>query len=76
MAVRIITDAEIMRDAAQILLEHLPPTKVARFWANWHIGQGDYLDWRDEIFAQTQVEDLYDEVLAFQQDSQKTSFPE
>jgi hypothetical protein len=46
---------------------HLTPAKLARFWAYWQIGQGDYLDWRDEEFAAETVDSLYEKVLTFQE---------
>ncbi len=55
-----------MREAAEILLRNLTPSRLARFWAAWQVGQGDYLRWRDEIFGHYHVSQLYEEVLAFQ----------
>lgn len=71
MTVHIATDAEVRREVAHLLLQHLPPTKLARFWASWQIGQGDYLDWRDEAFAQESVDSLYEQILAFQEKAQQ-----
>jgi hypothetical protein len=66
MTVQIVTEAEVLREAAQILLQHLSPTKVARFWASWQAGHGDYLQWRDQTFATITVDDLYDRIVEFQ----------
>jgi hypothetical protein len=76
MTVQVITEAEVMQEVAQILLQHLNPTKVARFWASWHAGQGDYLDWRDQQFAEETVDHLYKEILAFQQQPEQTTSDE
>lgn len=66
MTVQIPSEADLMREVAQLLLQNLSPTKVARFWASWQIGQGDYLAWREEAFGQATVDDLYADILAFQ----------
>lgn len=66
MTIQIATAAEVRREVAQLLLQHLTPAKLARFWADWQGGQGDYLDWRDEEFAAETVDSLYEQVLAFQ----------
>lgn len=66
MTVYVDSEAAVMREAAEILLRNLAPSKLARFWASWQVGQGDYLRWRDEVFGHYTVSELYDEVLAFQ----------
>ncbi len=71
MTVRITTEAEVRREVAQLLLQHLTPAKLARFWASWQVGQGNYLDWREEEFAQETVDSLYEKVLAFQEETQQ-----
>lgn len=67
MSIQVIAEADIIREASEILLQHMSPSKVARFWASWHAGQGDYLVWRDEAFADETVDDLYDKIKTFQQ---------
>ena len=67
MTVQIAPEAEVLREAAQILLQHLSPPKVARFWASWQAGHGNYLQWRDETFANATVDELYEQIIAFQQ---------
>ena len=66
MTIRVQTDVEIMNDAAQVLQAHMTPSKLVRFWAAWQRGHGDYLQWRDEVFADATVEQLYEEVAAYQ----------
>lgn len=72
MTVRIATEAEVRQEVVQLLLQHLTPTKLARFWADWQTGQGNYLDWRDEAFAEETVESLYEKILAFQEETSST----
>jgi hypothetical protein len=69
MSVDVIAERDIMREAAQVLLENLTPAKAARFWASWQAGQGDYLAWRDEQFAGETVATLYEEISAYQADA-------
>lgn len=66
MSTTVIAEREIMREAAQVLLENLTPAKAARFWASWQVGQGDYLAWRDEQFASETVATLYEKISAYQ----------
>ncbi len=69
MTVKVTPDAEIMREAAEILLQHMTPSKAVRFWAMWQRGDGNYLAWRDEEFANESVEDRYGKAFAFQDNS-------
>lgn len=39
MTIHITTDAEVRREVAQLLLQYLTPAKLARFWADWQVGQ-------------------------------------
>ena len=66
MTVQTINEASLMQEVAQILLQQLSPDKVARFWANWQVGQGDYLDWRAEQFDGETVDSLYQTIVDFQ----------
>ncbi|MEZ4662074.1 MAG: hypothetical protein R2911_31370 [Caldilineaceae bacterium] len=66
MTIKVVGDAEIMQEAAYVLMQHMSPTKVARFWAGWQVGHGDYLLWRDETFAGQSVDELYAEIIRFQ----------
>ncbi len=67
MTVEVLREADVMGEAAQILLQHLSPAKAARFWASWHTGQGDYLKWRDEVFVHQSIDQLYEQILVHQQ---------
>lgn len=69
MTVKVPSDQEIMREAAEILTEHMSPAKLARLWAVWQTGNGDYLAWRDEVFGAETVETLYEKVKTFQKES-------
>ncbi len=66
MSVSIPAEAEIIQEVSRLLLEGMSPAKVVRFWASWQTGQGDYLRWRDEQFADETVDSLYERIKAFQ----------
>jgi len=51
MTVQIATGAEVRREVAQLLLQHLTPAKLARFWADWQVGQGEYIDGNDQVLS-------------------------
>jgi hypothetical protein len=69
MTVTIESEAEIMQEVSELLLRKMSPAKVARFWASWQVGQGDYLQWRDATFAAESVDSLYEQVKAYQKSS-------
>lgn len=66
MAIEVMNEREIMREATEILLERMSPAKVARLWAMWQLGQGDYQAIREELFAEDTVHTLYEKVQAYQ----------
>ncbi len=66
MTVKIIGEGEILREVSQVLVEHLSPAKVVRFWAGWQTGRGAYLQWREERFAEESVATLSEKVLSYQ----------
>ena len=68
MAIQVASEAEVIREASQVLLRHLSPAKAARFWAIWQGRHGDYLQWRDDEFAGETVDSLYEQIVAFQID--------
>jgi hypothetical protein len=67
MNVTIESEAEIMQEVSELLLQKMSPAKVARFWASWQVGRGDYLQWREATFADETVDSLYEQIKAFQE---------
>ena len=59
MTVRIPGEGEVLREVSQLLMEHLSPAKVVRFWASWQTSHSQYLAWRDERFDAETVASLY-----------------
>ena len=67
MSVQVVSEAKVIREATQVLLQHLPPSKVVRFWASWQRGEGNYLAWRDKTFEHETVDSLYEQIITFRQ---------
>ena len=66
MTVRIPGEGQVLREVSQVLMEHLSPAKVVRFWASWQTSHSQYLAWRDEQFGTETVPSLYEKVQAYQ----------
>ena len=66
MTLRVPGEGEVLSEVSQLLIEHLSPAKVVRFWASWQAGRNQYLAWRDDRFAAETVTTLYEKVLAYQ----------
>jgi len=66
MDIQVTAEKDILKEAAEILLENLTPSKAARFWASWQVGHIDYLQWRDDEFAEETVATLYEKVARYQ----------
>lgn len=66
MTIYMESDAQISQEAWEILIRHMEPSKLARFWAGQRQGVGDYLKWRDETFAGQSVAELYDTIETYQ----------
>lgn len=66
MSTQVLSDAEILKEAADVLLKHLGPAKSARFWAIWQSSHGDYQEWKDAKFGQMDVNQLYEAIVDYQ----------
>lgn len=66
MTVKVLSEQEVLLEAAEVLLEHLSPAKVARFWAAWQVGGGNYLAIREQLFAGETVTTLFEKVQTYQ----------
>ena len=67
MTVKVLGEGEVLSEVSQVLMEHLRPAMVVRFWASWQTGHSSYLRWRDESFQHETVVTLYEKVKAFQE---------
>lgn len=70
MSVKIVSDMQILQEVNQILMSQLSPAKLVRFWAMWQNGSGDYLAWRDEVFGESTVMQLYEKIEKYQTEPQ------
>ncbi|MBW4508799.1 MAG: hypothetical protein KME64_20130 [Scytonematopsis contorta HA4267-MV1] len=50
----------------QILMMHLEPSKVMKFWVACKLGQGDYIKLKDQTFENETVASLYEKIKGFQ----------
>jgi hypothetical protein len=71
MTVKVISEQEVLQEAAEVLLQHMAPAKVARFWAAWQVGGGNYLAIREQLFGGETVTTLYGKVQVYQQEGQE-----
>ncbi len=59
MKLKVESEFATAAEAVQVLMEHLPASKIARLLASWQVGQGDYARMRDEMFAGETVGSLF-----------------
>ena len=52
------SDQAIIEEGTNVLLEHLPLSKVARLLSAWGVGSGDYVQLREKLFANETVASL------------------
>ena len=66
MTVHVLSERQIALEAAQVLIQHMSPSKAARFWASWQVGEGEYLAIREQLFQKEPVSSLYKQIEEFQ----------
>ncbi|HQV94876.1 MAG TPA: hypothetical protein PLA27_00560 [Anaerolineales bacterium] len=66
MTVHVLSERQIALEAAQVLIQHMSPSKAARFWASWQVGEGEYLAIREQLFQKETVSSLYKQIEEFQ----------
>ncbi len=71
MTVHVLSERQIVLEAAQVLIQHMSPSKATRFWASWQVGEGDYLAIREELFQKETVSSLYKQIKKFQEKQKK-----
>jgi hypothetical protein len=64
--IQVKSEHQVLREGFQILMANMDPSDAARFWAACHIGTGDYLKIKDQIFLGESVEILYTKILEYQ----------
>lgn len=66
MSAVIETEQELTGEALRILQKNLPPHKVARLLSIWQVGQGDYTQERQALFAGETVDSLFEQATTYQ----------
>lgn len=67
MTIKVIGEQEVFQEALQVLMTHLEPSKVLRFWAACKLGEGDYLKLKEQLFDKETVASLYDKIKVHQE---------
>jgi hypothetical protein len=71
MSIVVENEQEIAREGLDVLVKHLPPSKVARLLSLWRVGRGDYTDDRRRFFAGQTVNSLFAKARVFEKRSRK-----
>ncbi len=72
MGVKVISEQEVIREAAEVLLKHMEPEKAARFWTIWQPGSGNYLAIREQLLAGESVKTVFDKIKGYQEEHKNT----
>lgn len=62
MTIHVTSERQVIQEAARVLIKHMSPAKATRFWASWQIGEGDYLEIREQLFEKETVKSLYKKI--------------
>ena len=66
MSITVENGIAAIEEAAAILVERMPASKVARLLATLQVGTGNYVKTRDPLFAGETVDTLFDQAKAAQ----------
>jgi uncharacterized protein (UPF0276 family) len=66
MTIKVINEQQVLQEAMQVLMTHLEPSKVLKFWAACKLGDGDYLKLKEQMFEKETVSSLYEKIRDFQ----------
>ncbi len=66
MNIVVNSEQEILQEGEAVLIEHLGPSKAARFLSAWRQGGADYLKIREQLFEGEAVDSLYDKIVEFE----------
>jgi len=66
MTIKVINEQQNLQEVMQVLFTYLEPSKVMKFWAACKLGEGDYLQLKEKLFAQDNVDSLYETIQAYQ----------
>lgn len=43
MTIKVMNEQQVLQEAMEVLITHLEPSKVLKFWSACKLGKGDYL---------------------------------
>ncbi|AVH69181.1 hypothetical protein [Nostoc sp. 'Lobaria pulmonaria (5183) cyanobiont'] len=69
MKIKVIDEQQNFQEVMQVLLTHLEPSKVMKFWAACKLGECDYLELKEKLFAEETVASLYAKVKEYQDEA-------
>jgi hypothetical protein len=69
MKIKVIDEQQNLQEVMHVLLTHLEPSKVMKFWAACKLGEGNYLQLKEKLFAEETVASLYAKVKEYQDES-------
>jgi hypothetical protein len=68
MTIKVINEQQVLQEVMDVLMTHLEPSKVIKFWAACKLGEGNYLKLKDQMFEEETVVSLYEKIKTFQDD--------
>ncbi|WP_041640771.1 hypothetical protein [Trichormus azollae] len=71
MSIKVINEQENLQEVMQVLLAHLEPAKLMKFWAACKIGEGDDLQLKENLFSEETLDSLYDKIQEYQKSTGK-----
>jgi hypothetical protein len=67
MKIALPNEQAVIQDALRVLNQTMPPSQVVVLISRWWSDGGDYLQQRDELFANETVDSLAEKIQAFEQ---------
>jgi hypothetical protein len=67
MTIKVHNEQQILQEAMEVLMTHLEPSKVLRFWAACKLSEGDYLKLKEQLFANETVDSLYEKIKKYEE---------
>ena len=71
MSIVVENEQKIAQEGLDVLMKHLPPSKVARLLSLWRVGSGDYTVERRKLFAGETVASLFAKAKALEKRGRK-----
>lgn len=75
MKIALPNEQAVIQDALHILNQTMAPSQIVVLLSRWWSDGGDYLQQRDELFADETVDSLTEKIQAFEQDGDSAQKP-